>query len=191
MTEQWKPIKGYEGIYEVSNLGRVKSVTRMCWNGSVWWKKPEQMIKPQPSHKRNNYVYIGLCKHGKPKTLKLHRLVATAFVPNPHDYPQVNHKDENVLNNTADNLEWVTAQQNCDYGNHNCNLRDSVRRSAKFKAASKLREKKVAQIEGTNVVKVWNSVTEAARKTGCSESAISMCCTGVRNTHHGFRWQYL
>jgi hypothetical protein len=105
--ETWKSIKGYEDIYKVSNLGRVK---RLKGYGS----KNDKILK-QRSGKRG-YYYINLCKNGKPKSQKIHRLVADAFIPNPNNKPQVNHKDGNKLNNNGKNLEWVTNKENILHG---------------------------------------------------------------------------
>lgn len=102
--EVWKPIKGYEGIYAVSDLGRVKSLPR---NGTI---RQERVLRG--NFKRSGYVNIVLQKNGKPRTFRLHRLVARAFIPNPENKPQVNHKNGNKRDNRATNLEWVTSSEN-------------------------------------------------------------------------------
>ena len=107
MTEQWRPIEGYEGLYEVSNLGRVKSLK--CGR--------ERILKPQM--KKKGYLQVGLRKEGKYKMFKVHRLVAQAFIPNPEGLPQINHKDENPSNNRVENLEWCDSKYNNNYGTHN------------------------------------------------------------------------
>lgn len=104
MKEQWKPVVGYEGNYEVSNLGRVKSLPR---NGTI---KKERIIKNNV--KKSGYVDIMLSKNNKRIYTHLHRVVAKAFIPNPENKPQVNHKDGNKQNNTVENLEWATASEN-------------------------------------------------------------------------------
>ena len=103
MTEIWKNIEGYEGKYQVSNLGRVK---RMIGQEKVL----------HPKKHRNGHLQIGLHKDKKRKTMYIHRLVAQAFIPNPDNLPCVNHKDENPNNNNVDNLEWCTQKYNCNYG---------------------------------------------------------------------------
>ena len=101
-TEIWKPIKGYEGLYEVSNLGRVKSVAR-------------NMIRKTYIKKDKGYEIIMLCKNGRGKNHSVHRLVAEAFIPNPYGKREINHKDYNRANNNVANLEWVTRVENIVY----------------------------------------------------------------------------
>lgn len=100
-VEKWKPVKGYEGMYEVSNLGNVRSL----YKGIV--RKPNLI--------NSGYFTVRLAKGGKQKTHLIHRLVAEAFLEKPPGCDEVNHKDYNKLNNRADNLEWITHQSNCDY----------------------------------------------------------------------------
>lgn len=101
--EVWKDVDGFDGVYIISNLGRVKSFK----------KGPEGIIlKPAVS---NCYLSLVLSKNGKPHMRKIHRLVATAFVPNPHNYPIINHIDCNKLNNVATNLEWATLIDNSPF----------------------------------------------------------------------------
>lgn len=106
MKEEWKPIKGYEGLYEVSNMGRVKSLHRS--QGII--------LKQGTFH---GYMKVGLHKNGTRSTKKVHRLVATAFIRNPNNYEFVNHKDGNKKNNTVDNLEWCTRSYNMRHAYHN------------------------------------------------------------------------
>lgn len=107
--EEWKDIKGYEGKYQISNRGRVKSL------GNNKTRK-EKILRPG---KRNNYLFINLYKNGKSKKYNIHRLVAEHFLPNPDNLPVINHKDENKLNNNVENLEWCTQEYNMNYGDVN------------------------------------------------------------------------
>lgn len=107
MKEIWKDISGYESIYQVSNLGRVK---RIVFKNGTTEKLKEKVLKPSDNGK--GYKIVGLCKNGKIKNHYIHRLVAEAFIPNPNNYEEVNHKDFNKDNNIIDNLEWVTPLQN-------------------------------------------------------------------------------
>ena len=130
MEEIWKDIVGYEGLYQVSNCGRVKSLSRYMnnKNGGKSLLK-ERILKS--AYTKKGYLRVGLCKYSKTKPFSVHRLVAQAFIPNPNNLPQVNHKDENKENNfvyinedgTADleksNLEWCTNEYNSNYGTKN------------------------------------------------------------------------
>ena len=146
MNEEWRDIGGYEGLYQVSNLGRVRSLRDK--NN----KKRELILKPKIM--RNGYLKVDLCKNGKQKTFTVHRLVATVFISNPKNFPVVNHKDENKLNNNVSNLEWCTVLYNNCYGT---------------------RLKKVKCI---TTGEIFDSITEASKKYKCSPSHIVENCKG-------------
>ncbi len=103
MKEIWKPISGYENLYNISNLGNVFSI------------KSNRNIKPTKNYK--GYLMVGLCKNKKRKNCLVHRLVAGAFIDNPNNLPEINHKDENPSNNVVFNLEWCTHKYNMNYNN--------------------------------------------------------------------------
>lgn len=105
--EEWKDIQGYEGLYQVSNYGRVKSLGNEK-------KRNDKILKAQT--KKNMYKQIGLHKDGIEKKYLIHRLVAQAFIPNPNNYKEVNHKDENPSNNNVFNIEWCSSSYNANYG---------------------------------------------------------------------------
>ena len=111
MKEKWKPIVGYEGLYEVSNMGRVRSLDHVDRLGRVIKGK---LRKEQKSS--NGYRQVCLSKNGQHKIALIHRLVASAFIDNPKRLPEVNHIDENKTNNIASNLEWCTRKYNNQYG---------------------------------------------------------------------------
>ena len=160
MEEQWLDIIGYEG-YQVSNLGRVKSLGN--------YKTRKEKILKQCIDK-DGYLQVQLCKNGKIKTFKVHRLVAQAFIPNPDNLPQVNHKDENKENNIVSNLEWCTQQYNSEYS---------------F-------AKPILQIDkDTNeIIREWASARQVERELGIDDSSIIKCCKGKLKTARGSKWRY-
>ena len=118
MVEEWKAIKGFEGAYEVSNLGRVKSLARKNLRGN---NLKEKILRA--GRNQCGYYYVTLCGASGHKQVSLQRLVAMAFIPNPNGWKYVNHKDENPANNQVDNLEWCTCQYNINYGNSPLKMR--------------------------------------------------------------------
>lgn len=113
MKEIWKSIKGFEGLYEISNIGNVRSVDRLVNNKSGKSLKKGRQLKP---HISNGYYGVILSKDNKTVKKNIHRLVAEAFIPNPNNLPQINHKDEDKLNNIYTNLEWCDCKYNINYG---------------------------------------------------------------------------
>ena len=115
--EIWKDVVGYEGLYQVSNLGRIKSLPKLCINGNggKYYTK-EKILKPQYGSNGRTYTHVCLRKDGKTHIKEIHRIVAIAFIPNPLNLPQVNHRDENPSNNTVSNLEWCDGFYNHNYG---------------------------------------------------------------------------
>lgn len=107
MNEEWRDIDGYEDLYQVSNMGRVLSLKFNHTENNPKILKPIELL---------GYLVVNLYKDGKMKSFKIHRLVAKAFIPNPDNLPEVNHKDENKFNNVVDNLEWCTTKYNINYG---------------------------------------------------------------------------
>lgn len=117
MEEIWKPVKGFEGYYEVSNLGRVRRLDRYDYGCGYPRLYKGGVLKSLCGS--GGYYHIMLCKDGTRITKNVHRLVAETFIPNPNNYSQVNHKDEDKSNNTIDNLEWCDAKYNTNYGTKN------------------------------------------------------------------------
>ena len=167
----WKPVVGYEGIYEVSNMGDLKS---LCRKGRV-----KQLIL-KPYYTRKGYLRCILRKDGKPKQKLVHRLVAESFIDNPLNKTQVNHIDEVKDNNAASNLEWCTNQENCNHGTSTERQRQKV-----INGNGSI---KVAQYDlENNLIKVWPSMSEAGRN-GFNQQCISFCCSGIQKTHNNSIW---
>ena len=165
MIEIWKNIEGYEGLYQVSNLGNVKSLNykKMC---------KERILKPLLDSK--GYYDIKLFKNKEYKIYKIHRLVCQAFIPNPNNLPQVNHKNEIKTDNRVENLEWCTAEYNCNYGTRNDRIRKPI---LQFTLED-------------DFVKRWNSTREIQRELGLCHSHISKCCKGKYKSMYGYKWFY-
>lgn len=178
MNEIWKAIEGYEGIYEVSNLGRVRSLPRPKTSrnahGEFTFTTKPKILKT--FEQNGGYQRISFGKGKDKVAIFVHRLVAQAFIPNPDNLPHVNHKDENPKNNRADNLEWCNAEYNNSYGNH-------IERCKRHRAVEQL------TIDG-QFIQRFDGIKEAAEATGCRASSIQSCCKGRFKSSLGYRWRY-
>ena len=119
MQEVWKDIPNFKNLYQASSLGNIKSLERYVNSGiknNVKVRRKEQILK---QYNKNGYLQVSLSKNHKRYYFNVHKLVALTFISNPNNLPQINHKDENPLNNCVDNLEWCTAKYNCNYGTRN------------------------------------------------------------------------
>ena len=180
IEEIWKPVVGYEGIYEVSSLGRVKSCERtIIRSNGREINFPDKIMKTSINHK--GYLIIDLRKNGKRSGGFVHRLVGKAFIDNPLNKEQINHKNGNKTDNRVQNLEWVTNQENMAH-------------AYKFlgrtnKDASESRKRVVEQLsDDLSVISVFSSIQEAFDKTGINN--ISAVCRGIRPNAGGYKWRY-
>lgn len=183
MSEIWKAVPGYEGLYEVSNCGRVRSLDRWVNTKGGAKRKVSGQIVSTRLNVINGYRYVVLRKDGKNIYRNVHRLVAIAFIPNPNNYPYVNHKDENRGNSCVDNLEWCTNAYNLMYGTA----------KEKMDANVKARSKQVVQISlSGDVIEEYNSINEASRHTGVDVTGIWGCCNGRYGykTAGGYKWKF-
>ncbi len=180
--EIWKDIEGYEGLYQISNLGKVKSYDRPKWSGTKFYTLKSRILKFGIS--KNGYPLVVLYTD-KGTTHSLHRLVAQSFVQNPNNFSVVMHKDDNKLNARADNLMWGEQTENLS-DVYKRNLRTAVKNYGKNNKLSK----RVCQytMEG-DLIKTWDSVSDAERN-GFSAGNIKMVIRGERNHHKGFVWKY-
>lgn len=154
-----KDVAGYEGLYAITE------------NGEVWSYKSNKFLKGCP---KNGYKFVTLHKSGIAQKCYVHRLVAETFIPNPNNFPCVNHKDEDKTNNCVSNLEWCTHEHNMNYGTRNERISES--------------HKKHIICAETN--EIFKSMTEAALTTGISKQNISACCNGKRKTAGGYHWEF-
>lgn len=181
IEEIWKDVVGYEGLYQVSNLGRVKSVQRYYnVNGGVALRK-EKILKEKDAFK---YKRVGLWKDSIQKFMFVHRIVAMAFIPNPYNYPEINHKDEIPANNRADNLEWCTAKYNCNYRNHGKNV-SAARRGNGY-------SRKIAMVDNNgNVIKTFDAIIDAANEIGARKTDVCSVCRSRQKSVRGFKFKYI
>lgn len=176
MEEIWADIKGYEGLYQVSNLGRVKSLAKIVARGRL---QGERILKPGID--KTGYQRVNLYKNGKHKRYSVHRLVLTAFKPVDNmNNLDVNHKDEVKTNNTLENLEWMTHKENNNYGTRTARTSLPV----------------VQLTLDGKLVNIWRSSHEAEREGGYHPGNINSCCKNKfhrpgNNIYKGYRWCYL
>lgn len=171
MKEIWKDIPEFEGLYQVSNLGKVKS-----FQGSTKYGKPKEMIL-RPCLINSGYHVVTLYSKNRTKRkFQVHRLVAEAFIQNPNNLPCVNHKDENKINNSVNNLEWCTYQYNNNYGTARIRATDTNSNSVKQ-----------STLDGVAVA-VYRSASIAASILGCSDAVLRKWCRdGIGG---GYSWEY-
>lgn len=174
--ELWKQIEEYPN-YEVSNLGRVKSKSRQVKrkNDRNYIIK-EKILKQEIS---SGYYRVGLFANNQITHKFVHRLMAQTFIPNPNNFPEINHKDENKLNNNINNLEWCTSKYNCNYGTRTKRIHEKTK-------------KPVIQYDlNNNFIKRWDSATEAAISLKkINGASINSCCKGKYKQMYGYIWRY-
>ena len=181
MNEIWKNIKDYEGLYQISNLGRVRSLKRNNTNGKIL----------KTAINKRGYVIAYFSKNNKKYAKKIHRLVAEAFIDNLENKSQVNHIDGNKQNNNINNLEWVSQSENCKHAYQN-KLFEKQRNNARKKLSEHSTAKIVNQLDKNgNFIKKWYSIKEAGIFFGNDKpTSIVNCCKGRNKTAYGFKWEY-
>jgi len=184
--EIWKDIPGYEGLYQASNLGEVRSLDRpIKGKPGVTSFRSSRIIKPTI---RRNYLGVTLHKDGKQRTMAVHRAVALAHIPNPDGLPIINHKDENKLNNRADNLEWCTHKYNSNYGSAIDRLKEGI--MGKRRNHPRM-SKKVVQIKDGIPIAIYPSTVEVERQLGIRSQNVWAICHGKKWKAGGYDWCYL
>lgn len=167
----WKPIIGYEGLYEISDDGEIKSLR-------YYGSEKSHLLKPCKNN-QTGYLQVVLTKDGKHKTKTIHRMVAEHFLENHNGEKCINHKDENKQNNKAENLEWCCYSYNNQY-------------NGRSKKIAKVQGKRVLQLDKNHkVIDEFDSTREAGRKTGLNQRHISECCNGKAKTTGGYYWAYV
>lgn len=180
MLEIWKDIEGFEGRYQISNFGNVKSLR---YRG----KAEHKNLVPKCNN--SGRLWVELAANGKKRCMLIHRLVANAFIPNPNNFPQINHIDENPKNNVVSNLEWCTGSYNVKtyIGNHPECFRN---RKSGLKYRRQI-DKEINQLSlDGKIIRRWPSSRDVEIDTGWSAWSISECCRGNRHKAYGYIWQY-
>lgn len=179
MEEIYKDIEGYEGLYQVSNLGNVKSLVN---NKGV---AREKVLKPFINS--DGYKRVILCKNNTIKGLKIHRLVAKSFIENPNNYPCVNHKDECKTNNVVSNLEWCTHKYNINWGTRNARAGKAISKAMKNNPNV---SKQVGAYKDGELIFTFPSTNEAERQ-GYNHGNVCSCCNGKLPHYKGYIWKYI
>lgn len=178
MIEVWKDVIGLEGIFQVSNMGRIRSLdkyAKVCGGGKRLVKG--RILKP--TKLKNGYYEAQFHHKGERIIYLLHRLVAIHFIDNPLNLPEVNHKDENPQNNNVENLEWCTSKYNANYGTRNIRMMEN----REFVSVIQLDK-------GGNLIKQWDKMSDACRETGADISSMIRVCKGKQDTCVGYKWKY-
>ena len=180
MTETWKDVNGYEGAYQVSNLGNVRS---------LHWRGTDEVRIMGQRKKNTGYFNVLLSKNGVARYALVHRLVAEAFIPNENCYATVNHIDENIENNNVENLEWCSLVDNihkyCE--NHGMKYGDN---RIKVPRKRRLNSNVLQMDKSGNVLKIWDCIAEVHNAENYNAWSISQCCDNKRKTAYGYKWQY-
>ncbi len=169
--EHWKDIKGYEGRYQVSDLGNVKSFVG---------KTPKLLV---PKCNNSGRLHVQLSDgHNNVKYKLIHRLVGEAFIPNPDGLPQINHLDENPKNNRVENLEWCTHEYNVQYY--------AERHKGKPRTPWRYPQRIVQEQMDGKIVREWENITTIHRVTNLHSFPITECCKGNRKQAYGYKWHF-
>lgn len=183
MKEVWKDVKGYNGLYKVSNKGRVMSLSRTVRCKGNSFRTIRQRILKQEMN-RLGYCLVSLHKGLKQYSEKVRRLVGIAFIENPNNYAEINHKDENPSNNSVENLEWCDHLYNSKYGTRG-------RKISKANLNNILTSLPVVQYtKDGKLVNEFPSIQEASRSTGIANGSICWACKGKLLSAGGFVWNY-
>ena len=190
-AEIWKDIPGYEGLYQVSNFGRVKSLERVIKTKSRWGFVISKSVNESilSNILNNKYLNVMLSNVDK-KIFRVHRLVGIAFIPNPENKPQINHKNGIKTDNRADNLEWCTSSENIKHSFDTLNRKPNKTALGRF-GKDNPSSKPVLQydLEG-NFIKEFDCACDIVRLMGLSQSKISLVCNGIRKQTGGFIWKF-
>lgn len=183
--EEWRSIKNYEGLYIISNYGRIISLSRIIHASNRDMFYPIKLLSPSPNKK--GYLYITLCNGISRKKKYIHRLVASAFIPNPENKSEIDHIDGNNQNNQVFNLKWSSRQENMLNPITRARCSDSL-----LGTLNNATSKQIGQYKGDQLIQVYPSMAEACRRNpSFDQSCITRCCQGKYKSHKGYIWKFI
>lgn len=188
MTEVWKTVDGFD-LYEISNHGRLRSKDRIVKNHGGTYVKKGRILNPGKDH--YGYFVFELKQDGKCQWVKVHRLVANAFIPNPDNKPEVNHIDNNPSNNSVENLEWCTHYENMMWMHKTGRAKRTKEWIQHLNDGLEFMRKRV---EGTNIrtgEKIRCNSVNGTKELGFTPGSVSRCCNGLAMTHRGYTWRFI
>lgn len=196
MKEEWRDIPQYEGLYQVSNQGQIRSIDRIVRRNGETTKNLRGFIL-LPLYQKSGYMFVFLSKNGKAKRMDIHRAVELAFIPNPENKPEVNHINEDKTDNRVENLEWATIKENRNYGTRIArgiaNRNQTGEKNGMFGKRGSLNpnSKKVLQYDlSGQFIREYDSVKMAAEMTHSNASSIARVANGYLKQTNSFIWRY-
>lgn len=188
MKEIWKDIPNYEGLYQASNFGRIKSMSRIIHRIKFGdFISKEKILK---QNKCGKYYSVSLCKNSKIKKFYVHRIIGKLFLSNDNNFSDINHKDGDTFNNNVNNLEWCDRSYNIY---HSYNILNRKKNIEVLRKNSENRKRKVNQYDfNGNFIKKWNSIKEAEKFLNVKSGKICECCrkNPYRKSAYGYKWEY-
>jgi len=209
---EWRDVPGLEDYYQISNDGKGRSKDRRvkAGYGKTRFQKG-RLLKPRKT--KNGYLRFCFAVDGVRQDYYVHRLVAEAFIPNPDNLPEVNHKSQDKTDNRVENIEWCNRSYNNNYGDKNKRMLETSKKNGSYKKALDTKRnsghfteiytkgletkkergllKKIEQLDlQGNLINCYESINEAARETGCNNAHICACCKGKLSKHKGYKWRY-
>ena len=186
IKEIWKDIPEYEGLYQASSLGNIRSIDRIIYDKNLKRSRNFKGKILKQNIRNDGYLFVNLSKNGINKVVKIHRIIAKTFIKNNNNYKCINHINGNKQDNNINNLEWCTYSHNIKEA-----YRLGLKKSISIKGEKNKCSKIVNQYDlDNNFIKKWYCIKDASKKLKIKDSNISLCCKGKRNKAGGYIWKY-